>query len=201
VWVGVHFGSRGFGHKTASGFLSMARGGGFHERGHVVHAPKPARGLPAQDNRPPQSNWPTTFVPPRTSLVEAKSFIEGPGGSIAGEHMQRCGPHPSIQEGRHERATQASSLVIWIDEDLIDVSPAGCDEADDDVIRARDPSPVPLVQLARIPGAHFVLRVGPVHEPVRDAARAPVDPGDPAQIVRLKRPDRICSFRLAQVAP
>jgi tRNA-splicing ligase RtcB (3'-phosphate/5'-hydroxy nucleic acid ligase) len=26
VWVGVHFGSRGFGHKTASGFLGLARG-------------------------------------------------------------------------------------------------------------------------------------------------------------------------------
>jgi tRNA-splicing ligase RtcB len=26
VWVGVHFGSRGFGHKTASGFLAMAKG-------------------------------------------------------------------------------------------------------------------------------------------------------------------------------
>jgi tRNA-splicing ligase RtcB len=33
VWVGVHFGSRGFGHKTASGFLSLAAGGRFEERG------------------------------------------------------------------------------------------------------------------------------------------------------------------------
>jgi tRNA-splicing ligase RtcB len=32
VWVGVHFGSRGFGHKTASGFLSLAAGGGFKDR-------------------------------------------------------------------------------------------------------------------------------------------------------------------------
>lgn len=33
VWVGVHFGSRGFGHKTASGFLSLAAGGEFDEHG------------------------------------------------------------------------------------------------------------------------------------------------------------------------
>jgi tRNA-splicing ligase RtcB len=33
VWVGVHFGSRGFGHKTASGFLSLAAGRRFDERG------------------------------------------------------------------------------------------------------------------------------------------------------------------------
>jgi tRNA-splicing ligase RtcB len=33
VWVGVHFGSRGFGHKTASGFLALAAGGKFDERG------------------------------------------------------------------------------------------------------------------------------------------------------------------------
>jgi tRNA-splicing ligase RtcB (3'-phosphate/5'-hydroxy nucleic acid ligase) len=32
VWVGVHFGSRGFGHKTASGFLALAQGKRFDER-------------------------------------------------------------------------------------------------------------------------------------------------------------------------
>jgi tRNA-splicing ligase RtcB len=32
LWVGVHFGSRGFGHKTASGFLSLAAGGRFDQR-------------------------------------------------------------------------------------------------------------------------------------------------------------------------
>jgi len=32
LWVGVHFGSRGFGHRTASGFLAMAAGGGFQDR-------------------------------------------------------------------------------------------------------------------------------------------------------------------------
>jgi tRNA-splicing ligase RtcB (3'-phosphate/5'-hydroxy nucleic acid ligase) len=32
IWVGVHFGSRGFGHKTASGFLSLAQGLPFEGR-------------------------------------------------------------------------------------------------------------------------------------------------------------------------
>src|SRR5262245_26108696 len=32
IWVGVHFGSRGFGHKTASGFLALANGMRFDER-------------------------------------------------------------------------------------------------------------------------------------------------------------------------
>jgi len=32
VWIGVHFGSRGFGHKTASGFLAMAKGKAFTDR-------------------------------------------------------------------------------------------------------------------------------------------------------------------------
>ena len=31
VWIGVHFGSRGFGHKTASGFLALAQGKKFGE--------------------------------------------------------------------------------------------------------------------------------------------------------------------------
>ena len=32
VWVGVHFGSRGFGHKTASGYLALAQGVPFDSR-------------------------------------------------------------------------------------------------------------------------------------------------------------------------
>jgi tRNA-splicing ligase RtcB len=32
VWIGVHFGSRGFGHKTASGFLALAQGMAFDGR-------------------------------------------------------------------------------------------------------------------------------------------------------------------------
>jgi tRNA-splicing ligase RtcB (3'-phosphate/5'-hydroxy nucleic acid ligase) len=35
IWVGVHFGSRGFGHKTASGFLALAEGKRFDERALV----------------------------------------------------------------------------------------------------------------------------------------------------------------------
>src|SRR5215207_5118070 len=33
VWIGVHFGSRGFGHRTASGFLALAAGRRFDEKG------------------------------------------------------------------------------------------------------------------------------------------------------------------------
>jgi tRNA-splicing ligase RtcB (3'-phosphate/5'-hydroxy nucleic acid ligase) len=32
LWVGVHFGSRGFGHKTATGFLALAQGRGFGDK-------------------------------------------------------------------------------------------------------------------------------------------------------------------------
>jgi tRNA-splicing ligase RtcB len=32
VWVGVHFGSRGFGHTVASGFLALGQGAGWRER-------------------------------------------------------------------------------------------------------------------------------------------------------------------------
>ena len=32
IWVGVHFGSRGFGHRTASGFLALAQGLAFDAR-------------------------------------------------------------------------------------------------------------------------------------------------------------------------
>src|SRR6476659_8142471 len=42
VWVGVHFGSRGFGHKTASGFLALAQGkqfGGRAQEGEMDSPP------------------------------------------------------------------------------------------------------------------------------------------------------------------
>ena len=32
LWVGVHFGSRGFGHKTCTGFLNLAKNRSFHDR-------------------------------------------------------------------------------------------------------------------------------------------------------------------------
>jgi tRNA-splicing ligase RtcB len=32
LWIGVHFGSRGFGHRTASGFLSLAKGKQFDDK-------------------------------------------------------------------------------------------------------------------------------------------------------------------------
>lgn len=32
LWVGVHFGSRGFGHKTATGFMSLSQGKGFDDK-------------------------------------------------------------------------------------------------------------------------------------------------------------------------
>jgi tRNA-splicing ligase RtcB len=32
IWVGVHFGSRGFGHRTATGFMAMAKGKQFDEK-------------------------------------------------------------------------------------------------------------------------------------------------------------------------
>ena len=32
LWIGVHFGSRGFGHKTCAGFLNLAKNRSFHDR-------------------------------------------------------------------------------------------------------------------------------------------------------------------------
>src|SRR5919106_1960139 len=41
IWIGVHFGSRGFGHKTASGFLALAQGLAFdaHAREGEMDSP------------------------------------------------------------------------------------------------------------------------------------------------------------------
>ena len=43
VWIGVHFGSRGFGHKTASGFLALAEGLRFGERANEGEMDSPPK--------------------------------------------------------------------------------------------------------------------------------------------------------------
>lgn len=47
VWIGVHFGSRGFGHKTASGFLALAQGQKFDGRAVEGEMDSPPVLLPA----------------------------------------------------------------------------------------------------------------------------------------------------------
>ncbi len=42
LWVGVHFGSRGFGHRTASGFLNLAAGRPFDAKAPGEHMDQPA---------------------------------------------------------------------------------------------------------------------------------------------------------------
>jgi tRNA-splicing ligase RtcB len=43
LWIGVHFGSRGFGHKTASGFLALAEGLKFGDRAHEGEMDSPPK--------------------------------------------------------------------------------------------------------------------------------------------------------------
>src|SRR3954468_15281560 len=50
VWVGVHFGSRGFGHKTASGFLALAQGRRFDERAPQGEMDSPPILLPVESD-------------------------------------------------------------------------------------------------------------------------------------------------------
>src|SRR6185437_10128138 len=48
IWVGVHFGSRGFGHKTASGFLALAQGLAFDAKAHEGEMDSPPVLLPIE---------------------------------------------------------------------------------------------------------------------------------------------------------
>lgn len=41
IWIGVHFGSRGFGHKTATGFIAMSQGLSFTDRASEGSMDKP----------------------------------------------------------------------------------------------------------------------------------------------------------------
>ena len=50
VWIGVHFGSRGFGHKTASGFLALAAGRAVRRARARGRHDEPAGRLPRRDS-------------------------------------------------------------------------------------------------------------------------------------------------------
>lgn len=50
LWIGVHFGSRGFGHKTAMGFIAMSQGLGFADRGRERGMDKPPILFPADSD-------------------------------------------------------------------------------------------------------------------------------------------------------
>ena len=50
LWIGTHFGSRGFGHKTASGFLSLGAGGRFEDRPPVEQMEAPPLLLPTDSD-------------------------------------------------------------------------------------------------------------------------------------------------------
>ena len=41
LWIGVHFGSRGFGHKTTTGFIALSQGKDFKDRAHEGGMDKP----------------------------------------------------------------------------------------------------------------------------------------------------------------
>ncbi|MDA0999914.1 MAG: RtcB family protein [bacterium] len=53
IWIGVHFGSRGFGHKTCTGFLNLAKGRPFDARpgGENMHAPATVFSLKSEIGR------------------------------------------------------------------------------------------------------------------------------------------------------
>lgn len=53
VWIGVHFGSRGFGHRTASGFLNLAAGRAFDDKAPGEHIGPAADRLFACDRSGP----------------------------------------------------------------------------------------------------------------------------------------------------
>jgi tRNA-splicing ligase RtcB len=56
IWVGVHFGSRGLGHRTASGFLNLAAGRAFDAKAPGEHMDQPAT-LLSLDSELGQAYW------------------------------------------------------------------------------------------------------------------------------------------------
>jgi tRNA-splicing ligase RtcB len=75
VWVGVHFGSRGLGHKTCTGFMNLAAGRGFDERGPGEHMDQPATVISLRDELG-QAYWQAMTLAGRYAYA-GRDFVVG----------------------------------------------------------------------------------------------------------------------------
>jgi tRNA-splicing ligase RtcB (3'-phosphate/5'-hydroxy nucleic acid ligase) len=84
VWVGVHFGSRGLGHKIASGFLNLAAGRAFDDRAPGEHMDQPATVLSLKADLG-QSYWQAMTLAGRYAYA-GRDFVVGQVLEILGTH-------------------------------------------------------------------------------------------------------------------
>jgi tRNA-splicing ligase RtcB (3'-phosphate/5'-hydroxy nucleic acid ligase) len=84
VWVGVHFGSRGLGHRTASGFLNLASGRAFDDRAPGEHMDQPATVLELNTDLG-QSYWRAMELAGRYAYA-GRDFVVGQVLEILGAH-------------------------------------------------------------------------------------------------------------------
>jgi tRNA-splicing ligase RtcB len=75
IWVGVHFGSRGLGHRTASGFLNLAAGRAFDDRAPGEHMDQPATVLSLQTDLG-QAYWQAMTLAGRYAYA-GRDFVVG----------------------------------------------------------------------------------------------------------------------------
>jgi len=75
VWVGVHFGSRGLGHRTASGFLNLAAGRAFDYKAPGEHMDQPATVLSLNSDIG-QSYWQAMTLAGRYAYA-GRDFVVG----------------------------------------------------------------------------------------------------------------------------
>jgi tRNA-splicing ligase RtcB len=75
IWVGVHFGSRGLGHRTASGFLNLAAGRAFEDRAPGEHMDQPATVLSLQTDLG-QAYWQAMTLAGRHAYA-GRDFVVG----------------------------------------------------------------------------------------------------------------------------
>lgn len=85
VWVGVHFGSRGLGHRTASGFLNLAAGRKFDDRTPGEHMDQPATVIPLSTDMG-QSYWQAMTLAGRYAYA-GRDFVVGQVLAILGARV------------------------------------------------------------------------------------------------------------------
>jgi tRNA-splicing ligase RtcB (3'-phosphate/5'-hydroxy nucleic acid ligase) len=92
IWVGVHFGSRGFGHKTASGFLALAQGLPFGSRAPEGDMDAPPTLLPAE------SELGTSYV---SAMKLAGEYAYAGRDIVVGKVLEILGSEPVHEVHNH----------------------------------------------------------------------------------------------------
>jgi len=103
VWIGVHFGSRGLGHRTASGFLNLAAGRAFDDKAPGEHMDQPATVLSLKTDLG-QAYW--------QAMTLAGRYAYAGRDFVVSQVLEILGAHATDEVHNHHNYCVAGDAIV-----------------------------------------------------------------------------------------